>query len=177
MRNLKRQLQISIGIIAAAIAVASIAIYFFSNDIAAQTDKIVSDRTRIAEENTAVGILASLKSEAAQAAPYTPVLKSILPTYDKLVGLPQALNTLGQAHNVSVSFAFKGGGTAATTSTPGSDDFSLVATGAPSDLVAFLNDLEAEASGFIIAIDSFDFTSSGTAYLLTAQGRAFSRGS
>ncbi len=175
MRDLKRQLQISIGIIAAAIAVASIALYFFSNNIAAQADKIVSDRARIAEENTALSVLASLKSEAAQAAPYTPVLESILPTHDKLVGLPQALNALGEVHNVLVLFAFKGGGTVATVSAPGSDDFSLVATGSPSDLVAFLNDLEAEASGFIIAIDSFDFASSGAAYILTAQGRAFSR--
>ncbi|MGC9599061.1 MAG: hypothetical protein ABSE18_01615 [Minisyncoccia bacterium] len=177
MKDLKRQLQISIGIIAAAIAAASVAIYFFSNSIAAQADKIVSDRTRIAEENAAVGILASLKSEAAQAAPYAPVLESILPTHDKLVGLPQALNALGQSHNVSVSFAFQGVSAEATVSAPGSDDFSLIATGAPGDLVAFLNDLEAEASGFIIAIDSFDFASSGASYLLTAHGRAFSKGS
>lgn len=177
MSRLKKQLWISVGIIVGVVIVASAALYFLSGDVTAQADKIVSDRAHVALANSAVSVLASLKSDAALAAPYKVQMDEILPTHNELVGFPQALNALGQADNVSVSFAFQGGGTATTPSTPGSDSFSLNVTGTPSNLAAFLKDLESQKSGFIVAIDSFDFSNNGTTYRLTSQGRVFSRGS
>ena len=173
--NFKKQLWISFGIIFGAIAVASIALYFLSSDLDAQAAKIISDKTLVAQRAAIVGVLASLKSNAVQATQYADAMNKLLPSHDELIGFPQWIASVSQAHNVSVSVVFRGDNTTATNSTPGSDGFSLSATGAAADIVAFLNDLEARSPGFLLAIDSFDLTNNASSYQLSVQGRVFSR--
>lgn len=173
--NFTKHLWISLGIIFAAAIAASVALYFLSSDLDAQATKIISDKTLVVQQAAVVGILANLTSDAAQAAQYTNAINQLLPPYDQLIGFPQWVVNIGQAHHVTASVAFQGSNTPAAGSVPGSDNFSLTATGAPSDIVSFLQDIESQSPGFLLAIDSFDLTNNGTSDQLSAHGRVFSQ--
>ena len=170
-----RGLRTSSIIIGGSIVAVSAALYFLSGDISAQVAKIVADKTMISQQTAAVGVLAGLKGDAAQAAPYAAAMGKLLPTQDQLIGFPQWVAGIGQAHSVSANVSFLGTSISATASAPGSDAFSLVANGSSANLVAFLQDLEINAPGFLVAIDSFDFLNNNGQYQLTAQGRVFSQ--
>ena len=173
--NFKQSLWVSFGVIFGTILVASAALYFLSTDLAAQAEKIITDKALIAEQTGALDILASLKSDAMQAAPYAAAMGKLLPPHDELIGFPQWLTALGQAHNVSVSAAFQGNNVPVTDSAPGNDSFSMNASGASADLITFLRDLETRVPGFLLAIDTFDLGNTGPSYQLSAPGRLFSR--
>ncbi len=164
----------SMGIVLGAIVIASVALYFLSNDLTAQADKIVNDQAMLAAQTATVNALAHLKADAPQAAVYAAAMGKLLPTHDNLLGFPQWLVALGQSHHVAVSSAFQGQSAIATAATPGIDGFSMTATGASTDLVAFLRDLEG-SSVFLLSIDSVNLTNNGSAYQLNAQGKLFSR--
>lgn len=170
-----REIWWSVGIIAGVVVVAAIALFFLANDVAAQASQIVSDKTAAARETETVSMLAYLKSDAVQAAPYTAAMEELLPTHDALIAFPQWIAGIGQAHAVSAAVAFQGSGEPATADAPGSDNFTLTATGALPDLVSSLNDAEVNTPGFLIAFDSFELVNNGTQYALTAQGKVFSR--
>jgi len=164
----------SVGIVLGTIIVASAALYFLSNDLTAQADKIMNDETALEKQTATVNALAHLKADAPQAAAYTAAMEKLLPMHDDLLGFPQWLTALGQSHHVSVSVAFQGGAIPATAATPGIDGFSMSANGASADLVSFLQDIES-SSAFLLSIDSFSLTNGGANYGLTAQGKLFSR--
>lgn len=176
MKNsFKQHILISLGVVLAAIAAASAALYFLSGDIHVQAAKIISDKQLAAQQTAAVSILAHLKTDAARAAQYTVALDKLLPTHDELIGFPQWASSLGQSHHVAVSAVFQGNNTPAGDAAPGSDGFSLSATGAASDILAFLNDFEVQAPDFLLTINSFDLVNRGSNYQLSAQGQVFSR--
>ncbi len=173
--SFKKEWWLSGGILLGAFLAAAVALYLLAGDLAAQSAKIAADRAFIAQENAVLGNFAALKSDAQKAAPYTNAMNQLLPTHDALIGFQSWLNTLAGAHNVSVSSAFSGANAPATDAAPGSDGFSLRATGAEEDLVAFLGDMEAKSQQYLVAIDSFGFVNEGGNYALSAQGRVFSR--
>ena len=173
--DLKKQLWMDFGIIFGCIAVASAALYFLESNLASQTAKIVAEKTAEAQQIAAVGILASLKDDAVQAAPYLTAMNQLLPTHDALIDFPQWMASVGQSNAVSVSVSFQGNAAPATATAPGTDPFSFSATGSAADLAAFLDDVEMKTPGFLVAIDSFDLLDIGPAYRLTGQGRVFSR--
>lgn len=173
--NFQKKLWINFGVIFGAVAIAATAIYFLSNDLTAQADKIVSDKTLIAKQTAAVGAFAGLKSDAPVAAQYEAAMKKLLPVHDDLINFSQWLTSVGSSHHVSVSFAFQGGLTAATADVPGSDAFSMSATGSSADLLAFLTDIEIQNQSFLISISSVNLTSNGADYRLSTVGTVFSR--
>lgn len=174
-KSFKRQLTVSMGIILGTFAVSAAALYLLSSDLSAHADKVISDKAFVAGQTEILGSLAALKSGAAQSAPYADAMKKLLPTHDALIGFPQWIVSVGHAHNVSVSFTFTGQNTGATDLSPGTDGFSLSASGSAADLVAFLDGLEMTGPGFLLAINAFDLTNNGSAYQLSAQGNLFSR--
>lgn len=174
-RSFRLQLWISAGIIFGSMAAAAAGLYFLSNDLAAQSAKIVNDKNFIAAQTAVVGELASLKNEEAESVPYLTAMQKLLPTHDQLIGFPGWVDALAQAHGVSASVSFTGQKADATASSPASDAFSLEVSGPPSGIVSFLADMETKASGYLLAIDSFDFRTNGSDYSLAAQGRVFSR--
>lgn len=173
--SFKKQLWMSFGIIFGTVVIVSIGLYFLSSNLDAQASKIIADKALIARQVALLGSLAELKEDAPQAAAYTTAANTLLPSRDELINFPQWLTTLGQSHNVSVSFSFQGGTVPATDAAPGSDGFSLTVNGAIADLSAFLDDLEVHAP-FLVTIDSFDLVNNGAAgYRLSAQGKVFSQ--
>ncbi len=165
----------SVSVIGGAIVVASVALYFLYANLDAEASKIIADKTAVANQSEEVNILAHLESDATKAAPYTAAMQQLLPTHDALIGFPQWLAGIGQAHNVNVTASFQGGTTAATLSAPGVDDFSFLATGALADLNAFLLDAEGNTPGFLVSVDSMELVNQGAAYQLKGNGRVFSR--
>ena len=174
-RSFKAQLWISFGVIFVAIVLATVGMYFFSNDLTAQADKIVADRTLIAQQTAVLGVLAELKHDAPRAAQYAVAMGTLLPKHDDLIGFSGWLNSIAQAHKVSSSFSFRGDNVSASPSSPGTDGFTISVQGSAENLVAFLKDLETQAPGFLLVVDSFDLSSTGTDYRTVLQGRLFSR--
>jgi hypothetical protein len=175
MKNFQKQLWFSISIVIVAVAAAAVGIYLISGQMTATAQKIVTDKNLIAAQSASVGILATLEGEAPKAAAYVTAMQTLLPTHEALIGLSPWLTGIAQKHNVTVSFSFTGTKTAATASTPGIDAFSLGVDGAPADIAAFLEDIEYQAPGFLLSIDSFTLANQGNSYHLSAQGEAFSR--
>ncbi len=173
--SVKRPLLVSFGMVAVAVGAATYGLYYFSNDITAQTDKIVSDKTLLAQQTAAVSILARLKSDAPQAAVYAAAMDKLLPTHDGLIGFQQWLLDRGRADNVAVSFSYRGNNTPASPGNAGSDGFSLIVDGGGSAIMAFLGDIETKADAYLLSVDSFTLTSNGSSYELSIQGRVFSR--
>jgi len=173
--SFKKQWWLSFSIVLGSMIVAALAVYYISEMLGAQGDKIINDKTLIARQAASLGVLAALEHDAPVAAEYTAAMNKILPTHDDLIGFSAWLTGIGTTHNVSVSVSFTGQNLAATASVPGSDSFSLQATGAASDLTAFLADIETNVPGFLLSIDSFSLVNNGSNYELTAQGRVFSR--
>ena len=176
MKNsFKTQLWVSLGVVFGTIIATGIGLYFLSGDLTAQGDKIITDKTLIARQTAVLGVLAQLKSDAPRAAQYQAAINKLLPAHDNLISFSPWLDALGQAHKVSVAFSFTGGNMAVTDTAPGSDGFSMSAQGAAADLAAFLGDLESQAPGFLLSIDSFDLINNGSDYKLSTQGRLFSK--
>lgn len=176
MKNIfRKQLWISFGVVFGTIILAAAAIYFLSNDLNAQANKIISDKTLIDRQTAVLGVLAKLKSDAPTAAAYSALFDKLLPTHDALIGFPQWVAAIGKSHNVDATVVFQGNNTPTSTSAPAADGFSLTASGAMDDLTAFLADIESRAAGFLLSIDAIDLVDGGTTYRLTAQGRVFSR--
>lgn len=175
MKNFQRQLWLSISIVIVAIAAAAVGIYILSGQMTATAQKIVNDKNLIASQSASVGILAALENQAPKAAAYLTAMRTLLPTHDALIGLPAWISNLAQKHNVTASFSFTGNKTAAAETMVGTDAFSLGVDGSPSDIAAFLEDIEYQAPGFLLSIDSFTFANQGSSYHLSAQGEAFSQ--
>lgn len=168
-------LWVSVSVIGGAVVAAALALYFLSNAIDTQASQIVSDKTTAAQQTEAVSMLAHLESDAAQAAPYAAAMEQLLPTHDALIGFPQWITGIGQAHAVSASVTFQGSGVPATPTAPGSDNFSLITTGALPDIVSFMEDAEANVPGFLLSLDSFELVNNGAQYEFSVQGKVFSR--
>lgn len=174
-RNLKREWWLSGGILVGTLAIAAAGLYLMSNDIAAQSAKIASDRESIASQTAILSDFASLKSDAVKAQPYTAAMEQLLPTHDALIGFQGWITGVGTVHNVNISVSFTGSNTAATGGAPGSDDFSLQAAGNLSDILAFIDEIETKSQQYLVNFGSFQLAYQNSNYVFTAQGQVFSR--
>jgi len=172
--NFKKKLWISFGIILGAIIIASVALYILSGDLDVQAKAIVADRAQIETQDEALSNLANLKASAPQAATYQAAINQLLPGQYGLVDFGQWLTARGQLYGVSATFSFQGNPPAPAPGDLGTAPFSLTAQG-PSiaSLDDFLKDIETEAPGFLLSINSFTVTNNGSSPSLTAQGVLF----
>lgn len=173
--NFKKQLWWSVGAVLAAIVLATVALYMYAGDLASQAQQIMSANALVSKQSAAVGVLATLESEAPRAAPYLTAFNTLLPTHDELIRFSDWLSGIAAAHQVTTSFSFTNSNSAAAADTPGTDGISLSAEGSADNLAAFLQDIEFQAPGFLLSIDSFTLTNQGQDYHLAAQGRLFSQ--
>lgn len=170
-----RQWWISAGIIVASIAIAAGILYFFSEKLSAEANAIVTDREMLQEKTDAVAELAQLEADAPPAARYQAAIDQLLPNQYGLVTFTQWLGQLGTKYNVTANAAFQGSVVPSSGTTAGAAQFSFSAEGSPSDVAAFLDDMNARSSGFIISLASFDVVNNGANETVTGQGTVFSR--
>jgi hypothetical protein len=169
-----RQLWISLGIIFGSIIVASITIYIFSGNITSAANKIILQRTLVEQQTDALANLAKLKADAPQAERYQVAINQLLPKQYGLVGFREWLDQRSRVHSVSANFSFQGDPTLAGDTTPGSAGFTLsVQASSISTLVSFLKDLESQAPGFLLALNTFDLTNDGSNVGLNGRGALF----
>jgi hypothetical protein len=173
--NFKRPLIVSFSIIAGSIAIATAIVYFLTQNISAQAVKIASDRSAIAAETGVLASIASLNAQASQAAVYRRAMEKLLPNQDGLIGFGQWAGNLAAANHVAAHVSFQGKNISPSPAMAGQAGFSLTVNGPVSNIVAFINAMEAKSSGFLLAISSFDLASGNPDYQLSAQGNLFFR--
>jgi Tfp pilus assembly protein PilO len=165
-----RQLWISFGIIVGSIAIAAGMLAFFSGNIFAQADAIVSDRATVRSKTDALANLAQLESEAPQAAQYQSAIDQLLPDQYGLVTFTQWIAQLGTKYDVTTSAAFQGSIVPSAGNTPGTAQFSFSIEGSPENIAAFLDGMNTKSTGFLVTLTSFDMTGSGSNENMTGQG-------
>jgi hypothetical protein len=170
-----KQLWISVGVILGSIAIATGVLVFLTGEMTAQANIIVSDRQAIQEKTEAVATLVQLEAAVPLAAQYQKAITQLIPDQYTLVTFPQWLSGLGAKYNVTTDAVLQGSPSQATGATAGVAQFSFTADGAPSDLSAFLNSMNAKSSVFLLSLGSFSVTSDGTNQKVTGQGTLFSR--
>jgi Tfp pilus assembly protein PilO len=170
-----RQIWISVGVIVGGIAIASGLLVFFSGNISAEADTIVSDRSTVENKTDALANLAKLESEAPQAAQYQSAINQLLPNQDGLVVFTQWISQLGEKYGVTANAAFQGSVVPSAGATPGSAQFSFSVEGSPADIADFLNGMDKKATGFLLTLASFNVTGNGSNETMTGQGTLFFR--
>ena len=176
--NFTKKVWISFGVILGSFIAASGALYYYSNDLTAQANKITIEQSSLAGETTALGSLASLKNDAPKADTYTAAIDQFSKDQYGIVDFNTWLGTVGKKDGVTVSSAFAGGGTPTslpTPSTPGVINFSLSINGPAGTTKQFLSDIETNLVGFPLTITSFDYTSDPSGEKVNAQGTLFFR--
>ena len=152
-----------------------IALFILAGNIDGTVGRIMKDKALINQQTGALAVVAALKEQAAQAATYQTEMDQLLPTQDGLIGFSEWLNNAAAVNEVTTNMSFQGNAAPASDVAPGTAQFSFTATGAPTNLAAFLNDVETQASGFLVQITSFDMTSANGTYQVTGQGNVFFR--
>ncbi len=170
-----KQLWISFGIIVGSIAIAAGILAFFSGNISAQADAIVSDRAIVQSKIDALANLAQLESEAPQAAQYQSAIDKLLPDQYGLVTFTQWIDQLGVKDNVTANAAFQGSVVPSAGTAPGAVQFSFSVEGSPENIAAFLDGMNVKSAGFLVTLTSFDVTGSGSNENMTGQGTLFFR--
>lgn len=170
-----KQLWISFGIVIGSMAIAAGVLYVFFGKMSAEANAIVVDRAVVQSNTDAVAELAQLEGQAPQAAQYEAAIDQLLPDQYGLVSFPQWLAQVGAKYDVTTSAGFQGSVTPPTGMTPGTVEFSFTATGAPTNIVAFLNDIDTQSSGFLLSLTSFTVTNTGSSEQMTGQGTLFFR--
>lgn len=170
-----KQLWISSGIIVVSIAIAAAGIFYYTGDLSTKASAIVSDRGKVQQNAAALGNLAVLQQESAQAVQYQTAMNELLPDQYGLVTFEQWLAQLGQRYNVTTNATFQNSPTSPQGTIPGTAGFSFSAEGSPANLTSFLGEMVSQSSGFLLNVSSFDFTSDGTNAKITGQGVVFFR--
>ena len=171
--DLRKQLIVSFSIIVASVIIATILLYVLAGRIALESQKIQADRGISSQETGVLAVLAELKDAAPQAATYQAAINQLLPSQDDLIGFGDWVNAAANANQVSASFSFQGNPVAPTDMTPGQSAVSLQVNGSLDGITTFLKDIEATSPGFLVQIPSFDLSTSGGGYRLTAPAILF----
>jgi hypothetical protein len=176
--NFKKKTWVSLGIIVGSIIIASLAFYYFSNDLSLQVNKIIADRQAVSGQNYDLNSLALLKSDEPEAEVYTAQMNQLLPDQYGIVNFNSWLTKTASTYGVMVSSAFSGSGnptTQPTLSSAGTIGFSLSVQGPVGSIAPFLKYIESDSTGFLLTLTSFDYTNDLGEEKVNAQGILFFR--
>ncbi len=173
--HFRRELIVSLAIVGGSILIFASILYFLSEDLSFQAEKVVADRALINQRAAILGALADLKKDASQADIYKRAMDKILVLQDQLLDFPHWLDGLSRAHQVGLSFSFQGSQVPPQGETPGYIAFSLDLTGKLGDLIDFLKDVEFQSPRFLVSLDNVGLTKGDSAYRISSQGRVFFR--
>ena len=158
----RRQIVFSFAIIAGSILVLGAALYFLFFSLSAQSEEIIAAKAAIAERTSTLEALTTLKKEAAEALRYKGALDRILVSRDQLLDFPAWLSSLARGRRVEMQSAFVSEGVDPGETNAGYVGFSIYASGGAEDIIAFLEDAELKAPGFLVGLESFDLSGGGS---------------
>jgi hypothetical protein len=172
--HFNRSFAIGVSIVFGSILVAGLAVYYISGVINTNLKSIVSDKLQISQQSNSIAIIAGLKHQAAQAAPYQAAMDQLLPTQDQLINFSQWVTNIAASHQVNTTVSFQGNPSNSSGSA-GQTQFSFTGTGSMSALASLLDDLQSRSAGFLLKLTSVDLVDQGTLYQLNGQGTVFFR--
>ena len=175
VKNFRRELIISISLIAGSMLVFGMAVYFLTDAITTKAQKISSDRTSIGNRSELIGGLAEQKASSPEVKKFQQEINLILPVKDDLVNYQSWLDGLSRVHQVSINFQFSGETAAAADSSPGYIKFVLSANGDYTGLTNFIKDVEYKDARFTTKFDDFDLKRSGNEYNISVDGKIYFR--
>ena len=169
-----RDFWISAGVVIGAIVAAFAGFWYILGLVNAHADAIAHYQGSVVARNASFSAISSLEKNAPAAAAYQAAISKLLPSQDGLLQFPRNLQTDAAAFNVAAQATFTGDPTPPSPGVAGFASFALNASGAESDLLAFLKNIETQAPQFLVAIDSVDLTvTSSSSAKLAANGRVF----
>lgn len=155
VNTFKKQLLTQLGLFFGVSILVIVATQIAAGNLAANADKIQSQKSELAFRIQATQQLASLKADSAKAEPLFQKLNSILPVKDDLINFGQSLIDLAKSEKVDLGFSF-GGEVAPKDGTSGYIKFSLTGSGSYENFQKFLKDLEKVR--YFIKLNSVDMT-------------------
>lgn len=156
--SLKKPLTIAAIIIGLSLVLGLGGSYVLGQYLSTQTAAITAARIEAARVATLAPRITQLKTQEATAASYERVIGLLLPTQEALFEMPRAIEIIGQSHSVNVVFKFLGSADAGETKAGASLPFSILATGSPTNLQLFLDDIELKNPRYTISIGGIDMT-------------------
>ena len=173
MDTFKRKLALDLGIILGGIILATIGLYVLSGRISTQVKKIIADRSLVAQQTAALASLADLTRDAPQAAKYEAAINKLLPDQYQLIGFSDWLAAQGQQFNVTTHFNLQSPPSASSPTSAGTAPFTADAEGSVANIVAFLKDIETQAPGYLLSVNSFDLSNNGDSSRVNIQGTLY----
>ena len=171
--SFRRYLIVSITILLGSVAVCIALFLFLSNDLAVQAHAIAANRNTVEESAQALTLGTALARRAGEASHVLTAMNNLLPSKDALLEFPKWMSGIARGHNVVVRFSFQGDTTNPTATDPGSIGFSIDASGSHSDLSAFLEEVEAKSTSFLVTFSSLNFRKDSATYRASAHGKVF----
>lgn len=169
----RKQIILSASIIIGSLVVVGLVIYLLSVNLDAEVNKATFNKTALITETTALETLADLKNNAATAQTYQSAMSKILVSQDQLINFPAWLNQLSLLDQVSESFSWQGSQVPPAAAMPGYIGFGINAAGSLEALTNFFKDVEYRKPQYLVSLDGFDITRSGSGYGVSANGRVF----
>lgn len=173
-KDFKKEVIIGVGIIVGTIAAFFVFSAIMSSNLGGLSDKIIASKAILARRAELITNLAEIKKSNQETALYKQKINALLPPQEQLLNLPQALQGSATSHGVTFSFSFQGAQTLPQANFPGLAPFSIDSSGKLEALLLFLNDIEPNATRYMIGIDNFDISRvDQDNYHLVLQGKAF----
>ena len=174
--NFRLNLLLGIGIIIVSFVLLGLVLYWFSGNIAADTQKVIENRATINKQTRSIASLAELKAVASQADTYRAKMQELLPSKDDLLDFPKWLEDRSKTYQLSLRFTFEGTTIMPQTNEPGAVIFTIDVSGPYDNLRRFFKELEMTSPRFLASVDKLDVTFlDNIKYRAIAEGRVFFR--
>lgn len=174
-RTFKKDLIIGVSFIVGSFLVFAIAVYFLSDAISVQAQKVSDSKNAIRAHSDLIEGLANQKAISPDVKKFEQAINLILPPKDELVNFSKWLDGLSRAHNVNVSFSFNGDAIPSTDTSAGYIKFTLNISGEYANVANFVSDVELKSAKYTVSFDSFDLKRNNSNYTSIINGRIFFR--
>ncbi len=173
MNDFKRKFWLGIGTICLVLVVWGGAFYWLAGNLQVQAKGIATSRSLAQKNSQLVDVLAGLKRNSSDVDLYQKQIDSLLPNKEHLIDIPNTLEGIARANQVSVDFQFQGEATPSQPSQLGSIGFRLYIQGPYGGLIGFLQAFENKSTRFVANLNDFDLTLTNGQYQLVANGRVY----
>jgi hypothetical protein len=174
MNNFQKKLNLNIGIILFIFVLGFVSYLYFSKIILENIEEIVNLKIELNVYTKSILNLAKFKEISPQVDLYKNKLVLLIPSKDKLIGLPKWISEVARANQVNVNFGFKSGGEEPNDQNPGFESFSIDISGSLDNIQKFLYNIETIAPNFILNLNDFTLLQvSKDVYRFSSTGKVF----